>query len=144
MPSANYSYNARRICQRATQLVIMAAARKADELGANMSIAVVDNSARLVGFLKMDGAFLISSEIAQKKARCAASLGFDPDAGDDVLKNEHPRVREGLLAHPDYIEIRGGLPIIEQGHLIGAIGVSGGSEAEDLACAVAGVSALDS
>lgn len=142
MSSASYSYSARRLSHPGALMVIEAAAREAKVLSAAMSIAVVDSSAALIGFLKMDGAFLVSSELSQKKARCAASLGFDPQTGDEVLKDEHPRVREGLLLHPDYIEIRGGLPIIEQGELIGAIGVSGGSEEQDLACAQAGVVAL--
>lgn len=142
MSSANHSLEARHITHDAAQVVLSAAARKATELAAKMSIAVVDSSAVLIAFLRMDGAFLVSLEISHKKARCAASLGFDPQLADDVLKNEHPRVREGLMAHPDYIEIRGGLPIIEEGRVIGAIGVSGGAEADDLACALAGVSAL--
>jgi uncharacterized protein GlcG (DUF336 family) len=143
MSAGRHSFETYQITHDAVQIAIAAAAKKATEIAAKMSISVVDNSATLVGFLRMDGAFLISTEICQKKARCAASLGFDPQVGDEVLKNEHPRVREGLLAHPDYIEIRGGLPIIEQGRVIGAIGVSGGAEADDLACALAGVSALD-
>lgn len=142
MDTSSNSLLSSQITYTAALAAIQGALLKATELTVNMSIAVVDNRAMLVGFLRMDGAFLISPEIAQKKARCAASLGFSPEVGDVVLENEHPRVRQGLSLHPDYIEIRGGLPIIEDGMVIGAIGISGGSEEQDLACAKAGIVAL--
>lgn len=119
-----------------------AAVRKAEELGVKICVAVVDSSALLVSFSRMNGAFLISSEISQRKARCAAGLGFAPEVGDQILASEAPRVREGLLSVPDFIQIRGGLPIYEGEALLGAIGISGASEAQDVLCAEAGLAAL--
>lgn len=123
-------------------VAINAVLARAEALGIRISVAIVDSSALLTGFIRMPGAFLISAEIAQKKARCAASLGFPPEVGEQILASEAPRVREGLMAHPDFIQIHGGLPLYEGTTLIGAIGVSGASEAQDLECALAGVKAL--
>ena len=130
------------ISYEAAMQVTQAAMHKAEDLGVKICVAVVDSSAILTAFCRMNGAFLISNEIAQRKARCAAGLGFPPEVGDEILAAEPPRVREGLLSVPDFIQIRGGLPIYEGERLIGAIGVSGASEAQDVLCAKAGLAAL--
>jgi uncharacterized protein GlcG (DUF336 family) len=130
------------ITQQAALKALAAASDKAEALGARVNIAVVDSSGLLAGFVRMPGAFLMSIDMAQKKARCAAGLGFEADVTDQILAHEPPRVREGLLSHPDFTLIRGGLPIRIAGQLIGAIGVSGGSEAQDVACAQAGLEAV--
>ena len=62
---------------------------------------------------------------------------------EKVLSDEEPRVKAGLMGHPDFTEIRGGLPLYENGMLIGAIGVSGGTEAQDIECATAGLNKLE-
>lgn len=142
MTQVSHSVSRAVISSSSALIAINAVLAKADALGIKICVAVVDSSALLAGFLRMPGAFLISAEIAQKKARCAASLGFPPEVGEQILASEAPRVREGLMAHPDFIQIHGGLPLYEGAILIGAIGVSGASEAQDLECAQAGVKAL--
>lgn len=120
-----------------------AAVTKATELGLKICVAVVDSSAVLMTFVRMNGAFQISNELSQKKARCSAGIGVAPDVVDQILSAEAPRVREGLMSSPDFIQIHGGLPIYEGGVLLGAIGISGGTEAQDVICARSGVDALD-
>lgn len=122
--------------------VVDACLRKAESLGISVCVAVVDSSARLTAFLRMPGAFLISSDLAIQKANSVAAIGIPPDTLEEVLKQEAPRVREGLV-HSGFVLIRGGQPLQFGGTLIGAVGVSGGSESQDVECAQAGVAALN-
>jgi uncharacterized protein GlcG (DUF336 family) len=87
-------------------------------------------------------AFLISGDLATQKANSVAAIGIPPDTIEEVLTQEAPRVREGLV-HRGFVLIRGGQPLHFGGQLIGAVGVSGGSEAQDVECAQAGVAALN-
>lgn len=109
--------------------------------GICINVAVTDRAGVLMAFLRMPGAFLHSIDIAIDKAYTAASFGFPTSqwgplvAGDELL-------RIGLNQRPRLVMFGGGLPIVEGGERIGAIGVSGGSAEQDEACAVAGVAAL--
>lgn len=120
-----------------------AAVDKALEMDVRLSIAVVDKTADPVAFIRMQGAMGISTDLSYKKARCAARLGVAPQVVEELLAQENTRVKEGLLGHPDFVLIGGGVPIYENGLLIGAIGVSGGTEQQDMACAQAGLASLD-
>lgn len=120
---------------------IQAALVKAESLGIKVCVAVVDSSGTLAGFARMPGAFLISGDIAIKKAHAAASIGVPADLVEQALSQEAPRVREGIV-QTGFMMIHGGLPLRSGEALIGAIGVSGGSEAQDVECAQAGVAAL--
>ena len=122
--------------------VVGACVRKAEQLGLSVCVAVVDSSARLAAYVRMPGAFLVSSDLAIQKANSAAALGLAPEVVEEVLGQEAPRVREGLL-HTGFVLIRGGLPLHDGDRLIGAVGVSGGSESQDVECASAGVVALN-
>ena len=122
---------------------------KAEALGINVCVAVVDSSARLVAYLRMPQAFLISDGMSVAKARSVASAaGLSAEVLEGALGNEGAWVREGLLNVPGFTLIRGALPLRDTTHpehpLIGAVGVSGGSEAQDILCAEAAVAALHS
>ncbi|WP_034411490.1 GlcG/HbpS family heme-binding protein [Derxia gummosa] len=119
-----------------------AAMRKAAELGVAVNIAVVDGAGVLVAFARMNGAFLHSAEIAIDKAYTAAGFGFATGEWDRVLGGAGEAVRQGLSLRPRLVMFGGGLPIRVEGELVGAIGVSGGSEAQDEVCAEAGIAAL--
>lgn len=121
--------------------VVRAALVKAEQLEIEVCIAVVDSSGRLVCFCGMPSAFLISTQLAQDKARAVASLGVSIEDIEILLANEAPRVRDGLV-QLGVTTIRGGLPLRHDNAVIGAIGVSGGSEAQDVQCAEAGAAAL--
>ena len=122
--------------------ILAVAEAKAREIKVPQNIAIVDDGAHLLVFARMDGAKLSSVEVALTKARSAAlrraPTGPSP-TGEPSLMNSL-----GLaLASGDRLTcLRGGLPLMVDGQCVGAIGVSGGPEAEDLVVAQAGVDAL--
>ena len=122
--------------------VAKAALTKAEALGVQVCVAVVDTSGRQVAFARMPGAFLISGEIAWNKAHSTAAIGLPAELVEQALAQEAPRVREGIVMS-GFSLIRGGVPLHDGDALIGAVGVSGGSESQDVECAQAGANALN-
>lgn len=122
--------------------IISIAKEKAGALETKMNIAVVDAGANLVAFVRMDGAWLGSVDIAIKKARTArffdmntGSVGELSQPGGSLYNIEHSN--NGLITFP------GGIPIKDaSGEIIGAIGVSGSTVENDHAVADSGASAL--
>ena len=123
--------------------VIKAAVAKAESLGIRVCVAVVDSAGTLAGFVRMPGAFLISGDIATRKAHSTAAIGVPAEMVDQALANEAPRVREGIVL-AGFSLIRGGAALRDGDTLIGAVGVSGGSESQDVECAQAAAAALQS
>lgn len=119
-----------------------AAAAHAEKLGVRMNVAVVDTGGTLAAFLRMPGAPLHSVEIAIDKAYTAVSFGLATSQWHAALQQHSSAVREGLALRPRFVAFGGGLPVLENGQRIGGIGVSGGSEEEDEACAQAGLLAI--
>jgi uncharacterized protein GlcG (DUF336 family) len=130
------------ISVQATRIAMEAALAEADALGVRSCVAIHDSGDNLVGFLRMPGAFHISSQVAQLKSRQAAGLGLAPADMEAALAGEQPRVQRGLEAVDGFTPVHGGLPIHDNGYLVGGIGVSGGSEAQDVQCAQAGIDAI--
>jgi uncharacterized protein GlcG (DUF336 family) len=126
----------------AAAAAVVAAAQWATEAGIKVNVAVVDAGGNLAGFLRMPGAFLQSIDIAIDKAYTAAGFGLATSAWTEALAMHSPAVRNGLPLRPRMVCFGGGLPLRHQGRLIGGIGVSGGSEEQDQACARAGVLAI--
>ncbi len=91
--------------------------------------------------LRADGAFSASLGIARDKAFTAAVFGVSTDALHDALSAREV-LRDGIASRPGVVLFGGGVPIVEEGNVIGAIGVSGGSEDDDRACALAGLTAI--
>lgn len=120
--------------------VAKAALAPAVENGWTMVIAIVDPGGYLVYLEKMDETQVGSVAIAMQKARSAAIFKRPTKTFQDRLASGG----DGLLVLrlQDAIPVEGGLPIIVGGKLVGALGVSGGSSAEDEACADAGAEAL--
>ncbi len=121
--------------------VVEAAVAKANELGLPMSIVVVDESAQLKAFLRMDGAILPSGTVAQDKAYTAAGFGLPTDQWYDVIKDDPPLLH-GITSIPHFLGIGGGHPLVSDGVVVGAIGVSGGSYQQDTEVSQAGADAL--
>jgi uncharacterized protein GlcG (DUF336 family) len=96
----------------------------------------------LAAFLRMPGAPLHSVDIAIDKAYTAVSFGLPTHQWTDVLQSHSVAVQQGLVLRPRFVAFGGGLPIVEGTERIGAIGVSGGSEAQDQAIAQAALDAL--
>ncbi len=121
---------------------VKAARKKAEEIGTKMDIAIVDAGANLKFFIRMDNAWIGSIDIAIKKARTArffdmptGEIGKLSQPGQPLFNIEHSN--GGLISFP------GGMPITnDDGVVIGAIGVSGGSVEDDHAVAEAGASAV--
>jgi uncharacterized protein GlcG (DUF336 family) len=126
----------------AANAAVAAGVRHAATLGIAVNIAVVDRSGLTVAFLRMPGAPLHSIDIAIDKAYTAASFGLPTDRWDEVLKSHSAAVAHGLPLRPRFVMFGGGLPIVADGERIGAVGVSGGSEAQDGQCAQAALAAL--
>jgi len=126
----------------AAHLAVGAAVQAAQTQGVRVNVAVVDASGVLAAFLRMPGAPLHSIDIAIDKAYTAASFGLATSQWTDALKTHSAAVRDGLVLRPRFVAFGGGLPMHENGQRIGGIGVSGGSEQEDEACARAALTAI--
>jgi len=126
------------------QLVLVAAQARAVEIKVPMDIAVVDDGAHLLAFARMDGAKLSSVEIAIRKAQGAAIRRL-PTApartGEEV--NVVLSMGLALATQGRQIPVRGGIPLLVDGVCVGAIGVSNGTEDQDVDVAQAGVRALE-
>lgn len=138
----NTSVPSRSIDWPAAQAAASAAVQAAAQQGLRVNVAVVDAAGVLAAFLRMPGAPLHSVDIAIDKAYTAASFGLATGQWAKVLQGHSAAVREGLLQRPRFVAFGGGVPLREGGQLIGAIGVSGASEAQDEALALAGVAAI--
>lgn len=123
--------------------VLQAAERRAQEIGVPMNIAVVDDGGHLVAFERMDGAKLSSIEIALNKAHCAA-IRRQPTG--PYLEGNGPSLMVSLSlaigSRARQTPLRGGLPLLVDGQCVGAIGISNGTEEQDVDVARAGASAL--
>lgn len=123
--------------------ILAAAVNKAAEIDTKMDIAIVDTGGNLKAFLRMDGAWLGSIDIAMKKAKTAryfdmntGDIGALSQPGGPLYNIEHSN--GGLITFP------GGVPLKDgEGNIIGAIGVSGSSVENDHTVAQAGADVLN-
>ena len=104
-----------------------------------MAIAIVDTAGKMVAFERMDNTQMASSDIALGKAVSANNLKRPTKVLQDAVAAGGAGMR--FLALPNALPIEGGLPIVADGKIIGAIGVSGAASNEDAICAVAGAAA---
>ena len=105
-----------------------------------MAVAIVDQAGDLVYFEKMDGTQVGSVTVAIDKARSAARFKRPTKAFQDTLASGGDGLR--VLGLRGAVPVEGGLPIVVDGKIVGAIGVSGGTSAQDGQCAGAGLAAL--
>ena len=118
-------------------LLVRAAVGKATAMGVPQVIAVVDDGCNLLTLLRMDGSRLLSIEIVTNKAMTAASTGLP--TGDLPPASE---VKLGLASGGRMTNLKGGLPIIVDGQIIGGIGVGSGTGDQDREVAQAAIDAL--
>lgn len=130
-----------RLTAAAAHKAVGAAVEKAIELGVAVNACVVDAGGNPLAFLRGDGAFLPSGNIARDKAYTAAGFNAATGAFYEALAGE-PAVLAGITGQPGVAAFPGGLPIRADGELIGGIGVSGASADEDEICARAGLQAI--
>jgi uncharacterized protein GlcG (DUF336 family) len=122
------------------ETLIHAAVAEAKKRNWKMNVAVVDSGGNLVAFQRMDGAMLASIQIAEHKARAAATFRRPTkefEVGVNVMRLNY------LLAFDGIIASRGGIPLIEQGMIIGAIGCSGGADSQDEIVSKAGAALIN-
>ena len=122
--------------------IIAAATKKAEELGQPMNIAVVDAGGNLLAFERMENAWLGSIDIAQNKAWTSRAfdittqdLGKNSQSGDQFFGIHASNGGKVMI-------FAGGIPLKQDGKVVGAIGISGGSGEQDHAVAQAGASAF--
>jgi len=129
------------LTSRKAEAIVTAAALKALEIGIAASIAVLDGSGHLKAFVRMDGAWLGSIDVAVRKAKTSVLFEISTEAVWQVCQ-------PGAQAHGlettngGLVTFAGGIPLTAKGRLLGAIGVSGGQVAQDLEIARAGTSAF--
>jgi glc operon protein GlcG len=122
------------------QAVIHAALAEALKRNWKMNVAVADAGGNLVAFQRMDGAMLASIEIAQHKARAAATFRRPTKVFEDGVQLMRLNY---LLAFDGIIASRGGIPLIDQGAIVGAVGCSGGTDSQDEVVSKAGAAVLN-
>lgn len=131
-------YGAPIVLERA-QSVIAAALAEARKHDWKMNVAVVDSGGNLVAFQRMDGAQLASIQISEHKARAAVSYRRETKIYENAIQvNNMPYVAtlDGVITS------RGGIPLVEGGKIIGAIGCSGGSGSQDEVACKAGAATV--
>ena len=121
--------------------MIAAAQAKADEIGVPMVIAVVDQGANLVAQVRQDDALLVSIDLAWNKAYTAVAAKMTTETLGSVSQPGGPLYGIHTADNNRVVIFGGGLPIEEDGRIVGGIGVSGGSVEQDIACAEAGLAA---
>lgn len=122
---------------------IAAARAKAEEIGVPMVIAVVDAGGNLVALQRMDGALLVSIDIAKNKAYTAVAVKLPTGDLAGVSQPGQPLFGIHNADGGRIVIFGGGIPLKEHGEIIGGIGVSGGSVEEDVLCATAAVERLN-
>ena len=114
-----------------------AAIAKAREIGVPQCICIVDAGGHLLTMARLDGAFSMSNKTALRKAQTAASYGV-PSGGMAAAIE----LKIAIATDGDRVNLPGGLPVIVDGHVIGAIGVGSGTGAQDREVAAAALKAL--
>ncbi|HVZ73734.1 MAG TPA: heme-binding protein [Polyangia bacterium] len=125
----------------AAKRVLAAAEAEARANGWPMAIAIVDTSGTLVLFAKLDQTNFGAVPLAQRKAECAARFRRATKAFEEIITGSPAGVRL-LSLSPEIISVEGGVPLMEGGAVVGAIGVSGMQSAQDGQVALAGARVL--
>jgi uncharacterized protein GlcG (DUF336 family) len=122
------------ISRQASMEACLFAVKKAEELNISINVSVADNKGLEMAFLRMENSFIHSIDIAKDKAFTSASFGFSTDTWTSIFK-QMPHLEQGFSNRNRLIPFGGGLPIFDVNVKVGAIGVSGGTEEEDIICA---------
>jgi len=121
------------------QSLINTAVAEAKKRDWKLNVAVVDSGGNLVAFARMDNAQLASIAIAEHKARAAAKYRRETKAFETGIQQNNLHY---VLTLDDVIASRGGIPLVADGKMIGAIGCSGGTGSQDEVACKAGAAAL--
>lgn len=126
-----------KLTDEGARLLLDAAVDYARKMGVPQCIAIVDEGCNLMAFIRMDGARVLSIRSAQRKAMTAASTGKPTGSLDPAIETKLALATDG-----DMVNLKGGLPIMTEGHVIGGIGVGSGTGDQDVEVATAALSKL--
>jgi uncharacterized protein GlcG (DUF336 family) len=129
------------ISLEAAHAMIAAAEAKAREIGIKVGIAVVDENGVIKAFSRMDGVGVATPIVVQSKAFTAAVYRTPSQAFAERFKDDPARIAS-FASVPGVTFLPGGLPIVEDGVVIGAIAAGGGTGEQDIECAQAGLAAV--
>jgi uncharacterized protein GlcG (DUF336 family) len=127
----------------AAHQIVAAAEAKAAEMGIPSCIAVCDTAGVLKAFSRMDGAALLTVQVAQDKAYTAVGFGLATHEWHDFIKDDGPLAAGAPSGVDRLIVFGGGFPLVVGGTVVGAIGCSGGHWSQDMEIAKAGLEVLD-
>ena len=123
--------------------VLIAGARaKAEEIGVPMCIAITDESGNLIAFERMNGGKVTSINLAIDKSFTAAGVRKSTHVLGEVSQPSNPAYGLSSTLAGRMVVVAGGVPVMSGGEVVGGIGVSSGSPAQDLEVAEAGVRAF--
>jgi glc operon protein GlcG len=127
---------------QAADRAVAAAVQRARVEGVAVCVAVADPGGNLVAFARMDGAPLLSAQIAQDKAYTVAAFNGVPTGEWYGMISGEPALLHGIVHTARLVVFGGGVPVLDGGRLVGAVGVSGGSAEQDVLVATAGAEAV--
>ncbi|HOB66100.1 heme-binding protein [Ottowia sp.] len=130
-PAAPPVHATAHISLSAAQQLIEQGLQQARGQSQNLSLAVVDRAGHLVALTRMDKAALVTIDVAIGKARSAAYLNAPSKKFEDYINAG----QSAMVTTPNVLPLQGGVPLVHQGQIVGAIGVSGASGAQDEALA---------
>jgi glc operon protein GlcG len=138
-PGAAQALQKRVLTLEDARRVIAAAESEAQRNGSPGVVAVVDDGGWLIALERMDNAPMLASvELAPAKARAAAAYRKPTQALEEAIN--HGRI--AAITAPGFVQMQGGVPLVLDGHVVGAIGVSADTPAHDQQIAEAGAAAL--
>ncbi|HYA88532.1 MAG TPA: heme-binding protein [Nitrospirota bacterium] len=121
------------------EAAIIAAMAEAKKHDWKLNVAVVDSGGNLVAFQRMDGAQLASIQISEHKARAAVTYRRETKAFENAIQLNNLNY---ILTFDGVIASRGGIPLVEGGKIVGAIGCSGGTGSQDEVVCKAGAATI--
>ncbi|MGF0539855.1 GlcG/HbpS family heme-binding protein [Agrobacterium sp. ES01] len=132
----------KRLDQAEAQMLIAGARQKAKEIGVPMCIAVTDEAGQLIAFERMDGGKVTSTTIAIDKAFTAAAAKKATHEYGAASQPGNPTFGIHSAIGGRLMVVGGGLPVVVDGDVVGGIGLSSGTPAQDMECAQAGIDHL--
>jgi uncharacterized protein GlcG (DUF336 family) len=132
----------KRLSLEDARVLIAGARAKAQEIGVPMCIAICDESGQLIAFERMDGGKVTSTIIAQDKAYTAAGAKRTTESYGIASQPGSPAYGINSAIGGRLMVVAGGLPVLVDGEVVGSIGLSSGTPAQDSECAQAGIDAF--
>ncbi|MCR8635930.1 GlcG/HbpS family heme-binding protein [Paenibacillus radicis (ex Xue et al. 2023)] len=133
-----------KITSDVAKALLVAAERKSRELGLSENIAIVDDGGNLVAFLRMDNARIAGIDIAQNKAWTSVAMKMPTANLAQAALPGGPSFGINITNNGKIVILGGGIPLVREGMIVGGIGVSGGTSAQDVDVANAAIGVFES